>query len=364
MDGHARRAAPVSARWVLFAFVVGGAAVLPMHPYRDATAAPAERSVEVAPASGELGELVLVTARNWPKGLATFGVCGNRARRGSQDCELRSTYVVNIPASGTLQVRVPLVTPPVPCPCVVRVATTDNGLVQTRPVEIRGAPVSDVPAPQTVSTAADSVVVTSRVSSTKQGWPASWAPWFAGPVHRRLIVSVENRSEAPTPPLKVIAGVGRDVDDGEALPTRSLGVLQPGARRTVSIPVKVERADLGRLRRLRPGLRPRCSSAVRPAPRDGAVGSRAPSAARPAPDRAGGPVQATARTRRSAAPSAPDVAVPLENCSPDVGVRAAERYRTSPYHPSEPERAPLAGAPANGNGQGEGDRMTATGTTR
>ena len=155
-------------------------------------------------------------------------------------------YVVNVPASGTLQVRVPLVTPPVPCPCVVRVATTDN---DARPDATRGDPrragERRRPLRRRVSTAADSVVVTSRVSSTKQGWPATWAPWFAGPVHRRLIVSVENRSEAPTPPLKVIAGVGRDVDDGEALPTRSLGVLQPGARRTVSIPVKVSAPTWG-----------------------------------------------------------------------------------------------------------------------
>ena len=60
--GPARGArAPVSARWVLFAFVVGGAAVLPMHSCGHATAAPVEPSVDVGPASGELGELVLVT---------------------------------------------------------------------------------------------------------------------------------------------------------------------------------------------------------------------------------------------------------------------------------------------------------------
>jgi hypothetical protein len=349
---------------VLIVLVLAGAAMSLLNRGGEATAA-SRASIDIAPAAGDLGELVLVTTRDWPKGLATFSVCGNAARRGSQDCELRNAYVVNVPTNGMLQVRLPLVAPPVPCPCVVRVATTDNALAVTMPVDIRGVPVSDVPLSPTVSTSADSVVVETRLVEPRQAWPASWAAPFAGPVHRRLVVTVENRSEAPTAPLKVVAGVGRDIDDGEALPTRVIGVLDPGTTRTVSIPVDVGAptwgdyvvfgrvfgldapltfheefdTDLWGLELVLPMLLLVVAQVVRHRRR-------------------------RARRATAARTATADVAVPLANCSPDVGVGAAERYRTSPYHPSEPEHGEPPRVQANGNGHSEGDRMTATRTAQ
>jgi hypothetical protein len=235
----------------------------------------------------------------------------------------------------------------------------------TTPVEIRGAPVSDVPVPPTVSTTADDVAVRSRLTTAQQGWPARWSPAFAGPLRRRLIVSVENRSEAPTPPLRIVAGVGREVDHGEALPTRRIGVLQPGARRTVVVPVEVgaptwgDYVVFGRLYGLNSPVRFEEPIETEPWGLELLLPLALLAIAQVVRYR-----RRRARRAADAASPAPAAAPPLANCSPDVGVRAAERYRTSPYDPNEPERAPVGRPPTNGNGHGEGDRMTPTRTAR
>lgn len=101
------------------------------------TIAPQAPYLGLEAASTSLGDVTVVRLEQWPEGsIVTVMLCGNRARRGSQDCDLASATVAEArPAQATF-VRVPVRRPPVGCPCVIRASTQRADLVRTLPVEL------------------------------------------------------------------------------------------------------------------------------------------------------------------------------------------------------------------------------------
>ena len=95
-----------------------------------AGAAAPEPTLVLGAAEGQIGDLVPVTLEHWPAGLVTLSVCGNNGGRGSQDCDLRSAFTLNMPPGGGMRARVVLVQPPTDCPCVIRASTVTNELVR------------------------------------------------------------------------------------------------------------------------------------------------------------------------------------------------------------------------------------------
>lgn len=88
-------------------------------------------------ASTSLGDVTVVRLEQWPDGsIVTVMLCGNRARRGSQDCDLAGATVAEArPAQATF-VRLPVQRPPVGCPCVIRATTQRADLTRTLPVDL------------------------------------------------------------------------------------------------------------------------------------------------------------------------------------------------------------------------------------
>ena len=75
-------------------------------------------------------------------------VCGNDARRGSVDCDLRGAQARETTRDGTPTLGSVIVSaPPAPCPCVVRVVSDDNAEIAVASITIVGHPVAEVVEP-------------------------------------------------------------------------------------------------------------------------------------------------------------------------------------------------------------------------
>ncbi len=202
------------------------------------TAAPradTDAAVHVTPSSAAPGSVVLVTLERWPEGAVNVSICGNDARRGSEDCDQISTAGMAVRDGGAL-VRLLVPHPPVGCPCVVRATTPNNGFVQTTPLEILGVPLVE---PLTTSgglASAKTVTVTSRVRTPRAGFWGTVGSLVAGASARELVVTVVNHGGEPVDGLRVVGAVGRRRTDGEPIHSTEVGELVAGESRRVVMP--------------------------------------------------------------------------------------------------------------------------------
>ena len=156
-----------------------GSVVLWLPAVRRVADAGESAQLFVSPGSGHVGDTVVVTLEDWPGGVVTLTVCGNGAGRGSVDCDLRAAQAVRVAPAGPTLVEVPLVEPPVGCPCVIRAATTTSDVVVNTPVVVEGlAAVS----PDQVRSPVRSIRVRARLDD-ETTWPKSWLPLVGGPRH-------------------------------------------------------------------------------------------------------------------------------------------------------------------------------------
>ena len=195
----------------------------------------------VAPASGGVGDVVQTTFDHWPAGLATIAVCGNGAPGSTAGCDLRSAYTVNVPAGGFALAWVVLLQPPAPCPCVVRVWTSDGSVTRNAPVDIAGVPVAPAPPVPATSTSADGISVDVRVHDRSSAWSAA----VGLPLSAELEVTVRNSGQSATPALHLGGGVGRSRGGGDPFPTRTIGPIAPGTARMLRIPVDISGPSWG-----------------------------------------------------------------------------------------------------------------------
>ncbi len=185
------------------------------------------------------GDTVVVRLEGWPAGPVDVTVCGNAARRGSEDCALVGGQAVAVRPTGVTSLDLPITTPPVPCPCVLRASTAGSDVVLTVPIDLRGVPTGTELPPDPSGSRGENLTVHATLQAAAQHGPASWAPVFAGPVRRTLLVTLENRGTAALTNLRVVGTVGRGASSGEPIPVRRVARLEPGKRRTVSLPVRI-----------------------------------------------------------------------------------------------------------------------------
>jgi hypothetical protein len=234
---------PLSLPWARVALgtvaSVGVAVVL--HVVAPAAAADADPTVTVTAPPGlvAVGDRITVELEHWGLGTVTVGVCGNGARRGSQDCALAGDQGVAIRGPGRTPVDLVVMAPPLPCPCVVRASTPAGDTVRTIPLEILGLPVEPTVLGATATTATPGLQVRARVVPKQESWPDSWIPAFGGPTQRVLLLTLRNRSGGPITGVRVVAAVGRDRANAEPIASVSVGKLAAGATATVRVPVEL-----------------------------------------------------------------------------------------------------------------------------
>lgn len=88
------------------------------------------------------GEAVIVSMTGFTSRSITVTVCGNEARRGSADCNMRGGKAREIEHERvTTQLRYIVSVPPTPCPCLMRVANSDQSEIGIAEFTLRDHPV-------------------------------------------------------------------------------------------------------------------------------------------------------------------------------------------------------------------------------
>ncbi|MER6029439.1 hypothetical protein [Streptomyces sp. NPDC001851] len=233
MTGKARalRLSAVAVAVVLALFVV---------PFPGRAAAAAGGPVVTLSASqGGAGGAVTVEGSGWRSHtLLMVLVCGRATPSrgvigGTNSCANGDGRAVTTDARGRFSRRLPVAEPPVPCPCVVHVATVTGAGAQADAVlRVAGHPVAPLPADQS----GGRLAILSDTRLTGSSGPLTW---FGAPPSRTLVFTVGNTGPGVIKDPVFQVGSAHGVFAPQWDDRQWHGTLAPGGRAEVSLPVEL-----------------------------------------------------------------------------------------------------------------------------
>ena len=171
------------------------------------------------------GEVALVTGSGWPAGtLVRVELCGNEALDATADCAIGGSRDVGVQADGNFYATLPILEPPSPCPCVIRVSGITAGDAVRVPVTVLGVPVA--PPEQRIDVPSVSRALEVTEADVTGGGP--WTSWVGGPSDRTLHLTVRNIGDVAILDPRLVVTVGRGGDPAGIVETPDLGRLEPG----------------------------------------------------------------------------------------------------------------------------------------
>lgn len=206
-------------------------------------------SAVVPTAPLKTGGVVHLTVSGFRAPTVNVAVCGNGGIRGSQDCAMAFSHDVVLESNAPTHDDFPLVAPPLPCPCVVRVASIDGSESASAAIDIVGHPTaalvhggggvgSDTGLTATIEAQPAPVGTRGRLVYELGG-----GTWFD------VSVSVSNRSTANMTDLVVLATVGRAATNVmHDISLATPGALAPNHTWHQTVRVWVAGPDFGALR--------------------------------------------------------------------------------------------------------------------
>lgn len=216
-------------RWGRFGRAVGGAVLL-----ASVAAAPAaaqgepERLPRMILDRQEVnpGEAVIATMNGLDGESVTLTVCGNLARRGSQDCANSSSVGDELVRGGPSYTQIVVQSPPVPCPCIVRAIANGTRDFAVAPLTIVGHPVGPV-----VSSPDDPLVeVTIEPRRVVGGVIATLRSALGGGTRYAVTVTVRNITNERLDDVVVRGAAVNDLTDALSnIPELRPGPIEPGA---------------------------------------------------------------------------------------------------------------------------------------
>ena len=173
----------------------------------------------------------------------TISVCGNEARRGSEDCNMFASEGLKLDTDGTSTlIGIPVAEPPEPCPCVIRVSSRLNDEIATTPIVIIDHPVAPVVDGPTVK---DPLEVTIEAVPAPPGVFERARSSIGGPTLYRVKVTVKNRSTVPYRQIALAGTAVRGNDQLAALPLTDAGEIKPGQTWEQIVTTEVPGPSLG-----------------------------------------------------------------------------------------------------------------------
>ncbi|WP_393058508.1 hypothetical protein [Streptomyces sp. LN549] len=188
--------------------------------------------------AGKGGEIT-VKGKGWrPDTLLMMLICGQSTPGrgvigGTNSCSNADGRAVTTDKKGAFTKKLPVAEPPVPCPCVVHVATVtgEQALADTVFV-VAGHPVAALPK----QTGDGKLAV---LAATRLEGDSGILTWFGAPPSRRLVFTVGNLGSAPVKDPVFQVGTAHGVYATQWEERQWRGTVEPGRKARVELPVEL-----------------------------------------------------------------------------------------------------------------------------
>ncbi|TVZ98116.1 hypothetical protein FB157_102579 [Streptomyces sp. BK340] len=195
--------------------------------------------VKLSTAQAGTGGSVTVSGSGWrPHTLLMMLICGRSTPSrgvigGTNSCANGDGRAVTTDAGGSFTRKLPVAEPPVPCPCVVHVATVTGAKAEADAVlQVAGHPVAPLPAEPAGGRL-------SILSDTRLTGSSGVLTWFGAPPSRTLVFTAGNvgSTEIKNPVFRVGTAHGVFAPQWDEQQWR--GTLAPGKKAQIKLPVEL-----------------------------------------------------------------------------------------------------------------------------
>ncbi|MEU6773404.1 hypothetical protein [Streptomyces sp. NPDC046759] len=195
--------------------------------------------VKLSATQAGAGGSVTVSGTGWrPHTLLMLLVCGRATPSrgvigGTNSCANGDGRAVTTGAQGVFSRKLPVAEPPVPCPCVVHVATVTGAQAEADAVlQVAGHPVAPLPAERS----GGRLAVLSDTRLTGSSGPLTW---FGAPPSRTLVFTVGNTGTSTIEDPVFQVGSAHGVFAPQWDDRQWHGRLAPGRKAEVRLPVEL-----------------------------------------------------------------------------------------------------------------------------
>ncbi|WP_055490229.1 hypothetical protein [Streptomyces sp. TP-A0356] len=196
-------------------------------------------AVELSASQAGTGGSITVTGSGWrPKTLLMILICGRSLPSrgvigGTNSCANADGRAVTTDARGTFRGKLPVTEPPVPCPCVVHVATVTGAKADADAVfQVAGHAVEPLPA----ESAAGRLSV---LTDTRLDGSSGLLTWFGAPPSRTLVFTVGNVGASPVRDPVFRVGTSHGVFAPQWDEQQWRGTIAPGGKAEIKLPVEL-----------------------------------------------------------------------------------------------------------------------------
>jgi sortase A len=206
------------------AVVVGAAAPAPA-----AYASPTFDGPFVTPERTDyaVDDTLILTIGGFRSNGVTVSICGNEAQRGSADCNMAESEGVALDGLDVTTIaQMPVAAPPVPCPCIVRVTSSDGSEIAVARITLAGYPDEPTVDPPSLDRP---IAVTVFAEPAPDGLIDRLRGSLGGDTKYDITVTVKNRSTVALEGLTLTGSVGRDPTEiAQTLELVPISQLAPG----------------------------------------------------------------------------------------------------------------------------------------
>ncbi|WP_330288453.1 hypothetical protein [Streptomyces sp. NBC_00576] len=195
-------------------------------------------TVKVSKSEAGTGGSIVVTGAGWqPKVLLMMLICGRAEPSrgvigGTNSCANADARAVTTDTTGGFSKSLPVVDPPVPCPCVVHVATVTGASQSAADAVFKVAGHAVEPLPAQVGAGRLSVLTDPRLDGS-----SGVLTWFGAPPARTLAITVGNLGTAAVKDPVFQVGTSHGVFAPQWEEQQWRGTIQPGGKARVELPV-------------------------------------------------------------------------------------------------------------------------------
>lgn len=196
-------------------------------------------AVKVSTAQAGTGGSVTVSGTGWRPGtLLMMLICGQATPArgvigGTNSCANSAGRAVTTDADGRFSRQLPVAEPPVPCPCVVHVATVTGATADADAAfQVAGHAVKPLPAATTGGRL-------SMLTDTRLEGSSGLLTWFGAPPSRTLVFTIGNAGSAPLKDPVFQVGTAHGLFAPQWDEQQWHGTLAPGGKAQIRLPFEL-----------------------------------------------------------------------------------------------------------------------------